>query len=93
MTLECCSSATGSTHQIHREILDHRIGQQLLRHVLHGGFDLGLFQQRTGRPLADIEPALKKARAKGLIEIEGATVKPTLLGQRFLNELLQLFLE
>jgi putative oxygen-independent coproporphyrinogen III oxidase len=60
---------------------------------LTGGFDIHLFQQRTGRPFRDIEPALKQAKARGLVEVEGDTVKPTLLGQRFLNELLQLFLE
>lgn len=60
---------------------------------LTGGFDIGLFQQRTGRPLQDIEPALKTALNRGLVELHGTTVKPTLLGQRFLNELLQLFLQ
>jgi coproporphyrinogen III oxidase-like Fe-S oxidoreductase len=60
---------------------------------LTGGFELGLFQQRTGRPWKDIEPALNSALARGLIEVNGEKVKPTLLGQRFLNELLQLFLE
>ena len=60
---------------------------------LTGGFDIGLFQQRSGRPLRDLEPALKTAQTRGLIEIEGRTVRPTLLGQRFLNELLQLFLQ
>ena len=60
---------------------------------LTGGFDIGLFQQRSGRPLRDLEPALKTAQTRGLIEIDGRTVRPTLLGQRFLNELLQLFLQ
>ncbi|HWU82559.1 MAG TPA: radical SAM family heme chaperone HemW, partial [Methylophilaceae bacterium] len=60
---------------------------------LTGGFDIGLFQQRTGRAMAEIEPALKTANARGLIVIEGDAIKPTLLGQRFLNELLQLFLQ
>lgn len=77
------------------EIPADELGFEFMMNTLRltGGFDLGLFQQRTGRTLADIEPALKKARGQGLIEIEGTTVKPTLLGQRFLNELLQLFLE
>ena len=60
---------------------------------LTGGFDIGLFQQRTGRAMAEIEPALKTAKARGLIVIEGDAIKPTLLGQRFLNELLQIFLQ
>lgn len=56
------------------------------------GFDLDLFQLRTGLPISRIEPALKIARDKGLITVENNLIKPTLLGQRFLNELLQLFL-
>ena len=56
------------------------------------GFDLDLLQLRTGLPISRIEPALKVARDKGLITVENNLIKPTLLGQRFLNELLQLFL-
>jgi len=56
------------------------------------GFDIDLFQLRTGLPISRIEPALKIARDKGLITVENNLIKPTLLGQRFLNELLQLFL-
>ncbi len=56
------------------------------------GFDLDLLQLRTGLPIGRIEPALKVARDKGLITVENNLIKPTLLGQRFLNELLQLFL-
>src|SRR5690606_7734422 len=55
------------------------------------GFDLDLFQLRTGLPISRIEAGLKIARDKGLIEVENNLIKPTLLGQRFLNELLQLF--
>ena len=56
------------------------------------GFDIDLFQLRTGLPIDRIEPALKTAWNKGLITVENNLIKPTLLGQRFLNELLQLFL-
>jgi len=60
------------------------------------GFEVGLFQQRTGLPISTVEMVMKQARAKGLLEISGEAkreiIKPTLLGQRFLNELLQLFL-
>jgi len=56
------------------------------------GFDLDLLQLRTGLPISRIEPALKVARDKSLITVENNLIKPTLLGQRFLNELLQLFL-
>jgi oxygen-independent coproporphyrinogen-3 oxidase len=36
--------------------------------------------------------AIKKAQDKGLLLVENQTLKPTLLGQRFLNDLLELFL-
>ncbi|MGZ8252202.1 MAG: radical SAM family heme chaperone HemW [Methylophilaceae bacterium] len=60
------------------------------------GFHTELFQQRTGLPISTVQNAIKTAKAKGLLEISGdinnEIIKPTLLGQRFLNELLQLFL-
>jgi oxygen-independent coproporphyrinogen-3 oxidase len=56
------------------------------------GVPLDLFQQRTGLDLQTMDVAIKKAKAKGLLLIEHGRVKPTLLGQRFLNELLELFL-
>ena len=55
------------------------------------GFEIELFAQRTGLTLDTLEPALHKALERGLIERNTAMIKPTLLGQRFLNELLQLF--
>ncbi len=59
---------------------------------LTAGFEISLFQQRTGLTLAKLETALNIANARGLIERNAEMIKPTLLGQRFLNELLQLFL-
>ncbi len=62
------------------------------------GFELDLFEQRTGLSPIVISHKLKKAQEKGLIEQKRSPenrilIKSTLLGQRFLNELLQLFLE
>jgi putative oxygen-independent coproporphyrinogen III oxidase len=56
------------------------------------GFDIDLFQLRTGLPIREVENTLKIAKDKKLIEIDKNTIKPTLLGQRFLNELLEMFL-
>lgn len=56
------------------------------------GFDIDLFQLRTGLPISIAEPSLKTARDQGLLEIDRTTIKPTLHGQRFLNELVQLFM-
>ena len=59
---------------------------------LMDGVPLDLFQQRTGLNLHTLETPIKKAQAKGLLIIEHGRIKPTLLGQRFLNELLEIFL-
>jgi len=50
------------------------------------------FAERTGLPMSTIEAALKEAERRGLIERDYAHVAPTPLGQRFLNDLQELFL-
>ena len=59
---------------------------------LINGVDLSLFKQRTGLPLNLLAQKLKLAQARGLLEMDHKSMRPTLLGQRFLNELLQIFL-
>ncbi|MDG1074640.1 MAG: radical SAM family heme chaperone HemW [Methylophilaceae bacterium] len=56
------------------------------------GFNTDLFQERTGLPLITIAKQLQVAESKGLIRRDNQTIKPTLLGQRFLNDLLAIFL-
>lgn len=56
------------------------------------GVPTALFAERTGLPLAACGAALERARAQGLLEDAPARLKPTRLGQRFLNDLLTLFL-
>ncbi len=56
------------------------------------GFPTALFPARTGLPIATVERELAAAEADGLIERELTTIRPTLKGQRFLNELLGRFL-
>jgi putative oxygen-independent coproporphyrinogen III oxidase len=56
------------------------------------GFELSLFAQRTGLPLHALRKELQKAESKGLIERDHLRLRPTLKGQRFLNDLLQIFL-
>jgi oxygen-independent coproporphyrinogen-3 oxidase len=59
---------------------------------LREGFALQDFRERTGLPLSAIEPALREAEAKGLIERDFARVKPTERGFDFLSDLQGLFL-
>jgi putative oxygen-independent coproporphyrinogen III oxidase len=56
------------------------------------GFETALFSQRTGLPLAAIAVPLEQAAGRGLIEPDPRRVRPSARGQRFLNELLTLFL-
>jgi oxygen-independent coproporphyrinogen-3 oxidase len=56
------------------------------------GFAPALFEERTGLPLLSIEKPLKRAEEAGLLERDWSRIRPTARGQRFLNELLALFL-
>lgn len=56
------------------------------------GFPAGLFDARTGLAAAALEPGLRAAEAKGLIERSAGRIAPSERGRRFLNELQQLFL-
>ncbi|HRK78192.1 MAG TPA: radical SAM family heme chaperone HemW [Thiobacillus sp.] len=59
---------------------------------LNDGVPAALFEARTGLPLFVCAPALEQAQARGLMETAANHLKPTLQGQRFLNDLLELFL-
>ena len=59
---------------------------------LHSGFETKLFQERTGLPLSVIQSQLQEAEQRGLIVSNAFHIKPTILGKRFLNDLLQIFL-
>ncbi len=56
------------------------------------GFDLALFEVRTGLPAASLDPGLARATARGLVDRHGSHVRPTAQGRRFLNDLLEGFL-
>ena len=60
---------------------------------LTDGVPATLFAERTGISLAQIEPVLAKARQKGLLDHAPNVLRPTELGRRFLNDLLELFLD
>jgi len=56
------------------------------------GFAPRLFEERTGLPLARIDGELNQGESKGLLERDWRRIRPSARGQRFLNELLALFL-
>jgi oxygen-independent coproporphyrinogen-3 oxidase len=77
-------------HEIERADLGFEFMLNTLR--LTEGFDPNLFGERTGMPINAIEKALNAAEAKGLIYRDFRVIRPTELGQRFLNDLQEMFL-
>ncbi len=59
---------------------------------LNEGFDAVLFAERTSLPLSLIRGELEEAERRGLLFRNHQRIAPTELGQRFLNDLLQIFL-
>jgi oxygen-independent coproporphyrinogen-3 oxidase len=59
---------------------------------LRDGFEPGLFVARTGLPLSALEPGLRKAQERGLLQAGPDRICPTELGLRFLNDLQTIFL-
>ena len=56
------------------------------------GFSAALYGDRSGLSAMMIEPALRAAETKGLIERSAQRIKPTERGRHFLNDLTALFL-
>jgi oxygen-independent coproporphyrinogen-3 oxidase len=56
------------------------------------GFGIPLFTERTGLPLTVIENQLSEGESRGLLARDWRSIRPTQRGQRFLNELLEVFL-
>ncbi|WP_432380065.1 radical SAM family heme chaperone HemW [Duganella sp. P38] len=78
-------------YEIQREDMGFEFMLNTLR--LHGGFDPKLFSERTGMSINAIDRQLNAAEAKGLLYRDYKTIKPTALGQRFLNDLQEMFLK
>ena len=85
---------TGQAVQEQHDIDASELGFEFMMNALrlNAGFPLTLFQIRTGLPLTLVERPLREAETRGLITRDFTHIRPTPLGQRFLNDLLQLFL-
>jgi putative oxygen-independent coproporphyrinogen III oxidase len=77
-------------HEVNRDELGFEFMMNALR--LNEGFDSVLFQERTSLPLLTIRRELEKAEQRGLLFRDHQRIAPTQLGQRFLNDLLEIFL-
>jgi putative oxygen-independent coproporphyrinogen III oxidase len=78
------------TRTLTRDDLPFEFMMNALR--LNEGVPTALFEERTGLPLVVCASAIERARARGLLETDPTRLRPTLLGQGFLNDLLELFL-
>ena len=56
------------------------------------GFAVPLFSERTGLPFTAMRLGIERGEQQGLLERDLKRIRPTERGQRFLNELLALFL-
>ncbi|WP_371767744.1 radical SAM family heme chaperone HemW [Massilia sp.] len=83
-------NAVAEEHELARADLGFEFMLNALR--LTEGFDPNLFGERTGMPINAIEKALNEAEAKGLVYRDFRVIRPTELGQRFLNDLQEMFL-
>lgn len=77
-------------HDVHDQERPFEFMMNALR--LIDGFPITMFSERTGLPITAIARELDAAERRGLIERDHLRIRPTLAGQRFLNELLEIFL-
>ena len=78
-------------NEVNREELGFEFMMNALR--LNEGFDSVLFNERTSLPLLSIQRELAEAETRGLLFRDHQRIAPTKLGQRFLNDLLEIFLK
>ncbi|MDP1717970.1 MAG: radical SAM family heme chaperone HemW, partial [Burkholderiales bacterium] len=88
------SAMAGSAVQQEQEVGAREVGFEFMMNALrlNDGFDAGLFAERAGVPLNTVLKELDEAEKRGLITRDHLRIAPTLLGRRFLNDLLQIFL-
>ncbi len=88
------AARAGNPVQEEYEIARADMGFEFMLNTLRltGGFEANLFAERTGMSINAIDKTLNEAEAKGLLYRDHKLIKPTELGQRFLNDLQQMFL-
>lgn len=87
-------TAAGSPVQDEHAVTRRDLGFEFMMNALRlaGGVEAALFAERTGLALNAMEQPLREAVQRGLITRDHVRIAPTKRGQRFLNDLLQLFL-
>lgn len=84
----------GKAMQQENEVEVRDLGFEFMMNALRliDGFPASLFEERTGLPITLLQKQLDAAEQRGLIDRNHQRIAPTRRGQRFLNDLLQLFL-
>ena len=84
----------GNAIQEEAEIARDELGFEFMLNALRltQGIEVNLFAERTGLALNTIERTLIQAEAKRFLFRDHKMIKPTELGQRFLNDLQQMLL-
>jgi oxygen-independent coproporphyrinogen-3 oxidase len=77
-----------------RTVGRHEIGFEFMLNALRltEGVPVALFAERTGFPITLVQKPLDEAEQRGLIARDHQHLRPTPLGQRFLNDLQAIFL-
>jgi coproporphyrinogen III oxidase-like Fe-S oxidoreductase len=85
----------GKAVQQENEVEVRDLGFEFMMNALRliDGFPAGLFEERTGLPIVAVQRELDEAERRGLIVRDHHNIAPTLRGQRFLNYLLQIFIQ
>ncbi|MGB8299780.1 MAG: radical SAM family heme chaperone HemW [Azonexus sp.] len=85
----------GSPVQEENEVHARQLPFEFLMNALRlaGGFHPALFEARTAQPLTVILPGIRAAEAENLLAVTPERIAPTLKGRRFLNVLLERFLD
>jgi oxygen-independent coproporphyrinogen-3 oxidase len=86
--------ALGAPVQEEHEVTHQDIAFEFMMNALrlNEGFDTVLFTERTSLQLLSIRSELEEAEKRGLLNRDFQRIAPSQLGQRFLNDLLEIFL-
>ncbi len=87
-------TAAGQAIQEQHLVLPDEVAFEFMMNALRliDGFPSHLFEERTGLALVRMQRELDEAERRGLLTRTHRDIIPTLRGQRFLNDLLELFL-
>jgi oxygen-independent coproporphyrinogen-3 oxidase len=91
MERTAAGDAVQTAHELTAKDVPFEFMMNALR--LSDGFALPLFEERAGMPLVAALKGLDEAERRQLIVRDHERVAPTALGRRFLNDLLEIFLQ